>query len=1223
MKRILSLLLSISMLVGILAGVDLTAQAATLTSGSCGANVTYTFDSATGTLTISGTGKMNNYNGSNDSPFYYESRIKSVVIKAGVTSIGYYAFCGCSSLASVTIPDSVTSIDYSAFEGCSSLASITIPDSVTSISGHAFDGCTGLTSVTIPDSVTSIGSFAFYGCSSLLNIDVSEYNKNYTSQDGVLFNKNKTVLVCYPAGKSGDCYTIPDSVTSIDYSAFEGCSSLASITIPDSVTSISGHAFDGCTGLTSVTIPDSVTSIGSFAFYGCSSLLNIDVSEYNKNYTSQDGVLFNKNKTVLVCYPAGKSGDCYTIPDSVTSICSYAFSGCSSLASITILNSNCEMTDAGINRKTTIQGFKRSSAIAYAESNGNPYVEIRCDQYGLQHSYTARVIKQATCTSKGTTRYACSRCGNSYDQDIAPLGGEHSYTGEVIKQATCTNKGITRYTCTRCGDSYELENLNALGHSYTGKVIKQATCTSKGTTRYTCTRCGDSYDRVDIAIDKNNHSYTGKVIKQATCTNKGITRYTCTRCGDSYELENLNALGHSYTSKVIKQPTCTDKGTTRTCSRCGDSYDEDDIAPLGGAHSYTVSVTVQPTCEKAGERKYTCTKCQDTYTEAIEPLGHSTREVQRVEPTLTTDGYYRLECQRAGCGYSNTHLLPQLTLGFNKKVSADLEPASADTYKIVMSKSGYLVFDFAGESESWSVNIYDEDNKKVQTLSPVWKEFYKKSYLQASLGSATPATGQIATLLAGTYYIEVQRVKNSTDDNYSGAYDLSIGYTAASESITETKNDIYYDAPTAKDIRLNRSYNGFLGAKFAAKTYSGKDVIHTDERDAYKIEISKGSGSSQLSLTLSTKAFAPYAPNCTVCIYNAEFELCDEFVPLTVAANEKQNEIAYLYEGVYYIAVINRDLNENDPNQAPVEYTFTTSFKPYGTFSCVNHSYKLVKTQNPTCTVNGYRSYTCKICGASYKETMPAKGHTIVYDEAIAPTCTSSGLTRGSHCSVCGAKVVAQSIVSATSHTCRHVITQATLSKDGSDAWRCTVCGKRGTTTIPQVTSIALKQTAYTYNGKVQKPSVTVKNRKGKALKYGTDYTVSYPKGMKNVGKYTVKVTLKGNYSGSKSMTYNINPKGTSVSKVKAAKKGFKVTWKKQAKQTTGYQVQYSTSSKFKSAKTVTISKNKTTSKSVSKLSAKKKYYVRVRTYKTVKVNGKNVKLYSGWSKAKSVTTKK
>ena len=214
--------------------------------------------------------------------------------------------------------------------------------------------------------------------------------------------------------------------------------------------------------------------------------------------------------------------------------------------------------------------------------------------------------------------------------------------------------------------------------------------------------------------------------------------------------------------------------------------------------------------------------------------------------------------------------------------------------------------------------------------------------------------------------------------------------------------------------------------------------------------------------------------------------------------------------------------------------------------------------------------------------------------------------------------------VAHNTHIYKQMVTKATTAKDGQSYKKCSVCGAvTGKTVIAKASNIKLSKTAYTYNGKVQKPSVTVKNSKGKALKNGTDYKISYPKGMKNVGKYTVKVTLKGNYSGSKSMTYNINPKGTSVSKVKAAKKGFKVTWKKQATQTTGYQVQYSTSSKFKKAKTVTISKNKTTSKSVSKLSAKKKYYVRVRTYKTVKIGGKSVKLYSGWSKAKSVTTKK
>ncbi len=249
-----------------------------------------------------------------------------------------------------------------------------------------------------------------------------------------------------------------------------------------------------------------------------------------------------------------------------------------------------------------------------------------------------------------------------------------------------------------------------------------------------------------------------------------------------------------------------------------------------------------------------------------------------------------------------------------------------------------------------------------------------------------------------------------------------------------------------------------------------------------------------------------------------------------------------------------------------------------------SHNFAVASTSAASCLYDGSKTYTCAGCGATKTETVKALGHQPV-----------------------------------------KLIDSATFQYDGSVMTYCKRCRwvLEDSCTIARVTGVKLSATAYTYNGKVQKPSVTVKDSKDKTLKDKTDYSVSYSSGCKNVGRYTVKVTLKGNYSGSKSMTYNINPKGTSVSKVTAAKKGFKVTWKKQATQTTGYQVQYSTSSKFKNAKTVTISKNKTTSKSVSKLSAKKKYYVRMRTYKTVKVNGKSVKLYSGWSKAKSVTTKK
>ncbi len=171
----------------------------------------------------------------------------------------------------------VTGIGGQAFEGCTGLANITIPDSVTEIGLEAFSGCTSLTNITIPDSVTKIGSSAFSGCSSLTAIDVEVGNNNYTSVNGVLFNKGKTELICYPAGKTDKSYNIPNSVTSIGYSAFIDCTSITSITIPDSVTSIDSSAFGGCSSLKSITIPNSVTSIGYYAFYGCTSLTSVTI----------------------------------------------------------------------------------------------------------------------------------------------------------------------------------------------------------------------------------------------------------------------------------------------------------------------------------------------------------------------------------------------------------------------------------------------------------------------------------------------------------------------------------------------------------------------------------------------------------------------------------------------------------------------------------------------------------------------------------------------------------------------------------------------------------------------------------------------------------------------------------------------------------------------------------------------------------------------------------
>ena len=231
-------------------------EAASETSGSCGADLAWSYDSSTGVLTVTGSGSMTDFS-------YSDTRW-----------------------------------------GGNDIKSVSLPDGLTSIGSSAFYGCTSLTSVTIPDSVTSIGDYAFYECTSLTAINVAEGNTAYVSENGVLFNKSKTSLIQYPAGKTDSAYTIPDSVTYIGYDAFHRCTSLTSVAIPDSVTSIGSYAFSGCTSLTSVTIPDSVTLIGDYAFRGCASLTSI------------------------------------TLPDSVTSIGDYAFSGCTSLRSILVSNNS-------------------------------------------------------------------------------------------------------------------------------------------------------------------------------------------------------------------------------------------------------------------------------------------------------------------------------------------------------------------------------------------------------------------------------------------------------------------------------------------------------------------------------------------------------------------------------------------------------------------------------------------------------------------------------------------------------------------------------------------------------------------------------------------------------------------------------------------------------------------------------------------------------------------
>ena len=276
---------------------------AVLDQGTAGANVTWAY-CEDGTLVIAGSGEMTDLefipedNGYTQPWKGYQDSITRVVVEEGVTNIAAGAFCDCSHIAEVFLPDSLAAINEEAFDSCSGLTSIDLPDGLASIGYAAFSHCSGLTSISLPDSLTDIDENPFLQCENLASIVVSPDHPALAVVDGALISKSDKTLVCCPCASARSEYTVPQGIEVIGLSAFDGCSSLASVTLPDSVTFIGDLAFQSCSGLTSIALPDGITRIGFGTFSGCSHLSSI------------------------------------VLPDSVTDIGMYAFAYCDNLADV-------------------------------------------------------------------------------------------------------------------------------------------------------------------------------------------------------------------------------------------------------------------------------------------------------------------------------------------------------------------------------------------------------------------------------------------------------------------------------------------------------------------------------------------------------------------------------------------------------------------------------------------------------------------------------------------------------------------------------------------------------------------------------------------------------------------------------------------------------------------------------------------------------------------------
>ena len=597
------------------------------------------------------------------------------------------------------------------------------------------------------------------------------------------------------------------------------------------------------------------------------------------------------------------------------------------------------------------------------------------------------------------------------------------------------------------------------------------------------------------------------------------------------------------------------------------------------SHTYgNAVITKQPTCTSEGTKTKTCTKCNATVTETIPKTSHKYADTV-VAPTCTTDGYTLHKCSACGTSYKD-----------------NTTKATGHSYgNSVVTKQPTCT------SEGTAIKTCTKCNATVTETIP------KTSHKYAD------------TVVAPT----------CTTDGYT-LHKCSACGTSYKDNTTKATGHSYGNSVVTKQPTCTSE-----GTAIKTCTKCNATVTETIPKTSHKY------------------ADTVVAPTCTTDGYTLhKCSACG------------------------------------------------TSYKD-NTTKATGHSYgNSVVTKQPTCTSEGTKIKTCTKCNVTVTEKLPAKGHTAVTDKGYPATCTTAGKTDGSHCSVCNTVIKVQTVIYATGHKSSGWIVDkaASIGVKGSKHKECTVCKKvLETAEIPALSrisiskaSVTLSTSIYAYDGKAKKPGVTVKlngktlknstdytvsysnNTKvgtatvkitgkgnytgsvsktyniknnfkkatisgisnksytgknitqsftvkynGKTLKKGTDYTVSYLSN-KNIGTATVKVTGKGSYAGTITKTFKINPAKQEIQKLTAKSKAFFVDWAQKGS-ATGYEIQYATNSKFTSAKKVTITNNKTDKTTISKLSGKKKYYVRVRSYTTVK----GTKYYGAWSASKSVTTKK
>ena len=1008
----------------------------TVASGECGDNVNWVLK-ASGELWIYGTGVIANKSSYSSVPWYtYRNKITSINMDENITSIGNYAFYGCTKLTLISIPKGVTQIGTYAFYGCTGLQDIVIPDSVTEIGAYTFYNCKGLTEITLPTNLKSISSNLFRLCSKLTNV------------------------------------IIPDTVAGIEESAFDNCTSLIGVTIPENTTYIERYAFRNCLSLENLDIPNNVTQIGDYAFYdcdglkeikigkgvleigssnvfgGCDNLEYISVAGENKVYCSVEGVLFNKTCTKILAVPAGLAGD-YFIPDTVTNIGSYTFYGCKKLTNISIPNSVTQIENYAFYLCTKLNTISVPDSVV----NIGNYAFAMCS--ALDDFYIPDSVKEINyylfmgCTSlsaitipEGITHiYSGSFMDCTSLKDIT-LPESITYIGSDTFSGCTSLKGIILpnsvgyvenslfYNCKSLSNIILPENYTSIGQwafygctSLSSIIIPEnvksigkysfSGCTSlssiiipenvKSIGKYSFNGCTNLNS---ITIPENVENIEEGTFNGCTSLNsitipknvKSISNSSFYKCmnlkyiyflGDAVEIAtNAFYKVTAFMYYPANNETWTDdimqnySGTLTWVSVC-------DGHEFGEWYDF-----IQKTCIKDGEQRRECEHCDYFETKEIEATGHAYEEIV-TEPTCEEAGYTTHICSVCGNSY----------------VDSEVEALGHELGNWITTKEASCTK--AGEAKRSCERCDYSETKEIKATGHVYEEMVTSPTCEER-GYTTHTCST-----CGDSYVDSEvEVLGHKLGEWTTVKEASC--TEAGEEKRSCDRCDYFETKVVE--ATGHKYEEVVTAPTCEEA---GDTTHTCSTcgDSYVDSEVKALGHKLGEWTTIKEASCTEAGEA-----KRECARCDYFETKEV-------------EGVGHNLGEWTTIKEASCTEAGEAKRGCTRCDHYETkvIEATGHAYEEVVTE-PTCEEAGYTTHICSVCGNSYVDSeVEALGHElgnwITTKEA---SCTKAGEAKRS-CERCDYSETKE--IKATGHVYEEMVTSPTCEERGYTTHTCSTCG--------------------------------------------------------------------------------------------------------------------------------------------------------------------------------------